>query len=378
MNSSAELADIFPGVSKEAWLDKIRQDLKGREPDSLYWEVEPGIVADPFAHADDFLDLPPSPPQGLLQWAIGEKILIGEDLVVANRQIMEALEGGAEALLLKATRLLDAEALDLLLKGVHLNYIRLYIGGEGVAHGPAAWGAALATLARMRDLSPDSLQGGIAWDPTADTLPDWAYVADYLAYMQETLPRFDAFGLRESADGLYSARSAALLARAHTLLVELSRRGASVEAALARLGLTQLVGVSYFAEIARLRALRLLWPQWRDKCWGLRQEPPLVSAEFAQQAYGDEPFQNLIKTATIAMSAILGGAGCVYARPYDDGRPGDYPPELGRRMARNAQHLLRMESGFEALEDPVSGAYFLEKLTRQFAEKIWSNFQQLT
>ena len=356
-------------------MDKIRQDLKGREPHTLYWEVEPGITADPFAHADDFAGVQPSPAQGPLQWDIGEEIPVGDDPAAANRLIMEALEGGAEALHLNVDRLLDAEALDLLLKGVYLDYIRLHIVGAGVGHGPAAWGAALADLARMRDLSPEALRGGIAWDPAAAAHPDWVYAADYLAFMRETLPRCYAFGLRESSEGLYAERAAALLARAHALATHLEERGASAEAAIERLCLAPLVGSAYFAEIGRLRALRLLWSHWR-KYMGMSEGAPLMSAYFAPQAYGDEPFQNLIKTAIIAMSAVLGGVDGLCARPYDEGLSSGYPPALGRRLARNAQHLLRMESGFENLEDPVRGAYFLEKLTCQFAEKIWTTFQQ--
>lgn len=222
------------------------------------------------------------------------------------------MEGGAEALHLNVDRLLDAEALDLLLKGVYLDYIRLHIVGAGVGHGPAAWGAALADLARMRDLSPEALRGGIAWDPAA-VRPDWAYAADYLAFMGETLPGCYAFGLRESSEGLYAGRAAALLARAHALATHLEERGASAEAAIERLCLTPLVGSAYFAEIGRLRALRLLWSHWR-KYMGMSEGAPLMCAYFAPQAYGDEPFQNLIKTAIIAMSAFWAASmACVRA-----------------------------------------------------------------
>ncbi len=78
----------------------------------------------------------------------------------------------------------------------------------------------------------------------------------------------------------------------------------------------------------------------------------------------------------MAMSAVLGGADRLAVRPFDAGTDApSRPAGFGRRMARNVQHLLKMESFFTELHDPAAGSYYVEKLTLQLAEAAWTKFQ---
>jgi methylmalonyl-CoA mutase len=80
----------------------------------------------------------------------------------------------------------------------------------------------------------------------------------------------------------------------------------------------------------------------------------------------------------MSMSAVLGGADRLTVLPYDAGREAQatYPQAFSRRMARNVQHLLKMESGFDQLADPAAGSYYIETLTRQLAERAWTEFRR--
>jgi methylmalonyl-CoA mutase len=135
------------------------------------------------------------------------------------------------------------------------------------------------------------------------------------------------------------------------------------------------VGTNYFLEIARLRAFRLLWLHVL-KAWNAPATYPTMEAAFHPEAYTDALYNNMVRATTMAMSAVLGGVQRLTVRPYDAGREhlATYPPAFGRRIARNVQHLLKMESGFETLRDPAAGSYYIEKLTRQLAGEAWKKF----
>ena len=132
-------------------------------------------------------------------------------------------------------------------------------------------------------------------------------------------------------------------------------------------------GTLYFVEIARHRAFRLLWLNW-CKAWDLPLVYPDTNAVFAAEAYTDEIYTNMIRATTMAMSAALGGARRITVAPCDTGRLhlSQQSPAFARRIARNVQHLLKMESGIAVLNDPASGSYYIENLTVMLAEKAWS------
>jgi methylmalonyl-CoA mutase len=87
----------------------------------------------------------------------------------------------------------------------------------------------------------------------------------------------------------------------------------------------------------------------------------------------------MIKATTMAMSAVLGGADQLVVTPYDEDREdlSNYPPQFARRIARNIQHLLKMESGFDQLNDPAAGSHYIEHTSIQIAEKSWEIFKNI-
>ena len=97
--SNQNLFSEFAPVSKAEWLARIEKDLKGRPISELTWELPP-LSIDPFAHADDFSELPESLAHTTSNiWDIGEDIeIINSDFKVANKQALIALMGGANAI----------------------------------------------------------------------------------------------------------------------------------------------------------------------------------------------------------------------------------------------------------------------------------------
>ena len=84
----------------------------------------------------------------------------------------------------------------------------------------------------------------------------------------------------------------------------------------------------------------------------------------------------MIKAATQTMAAAIGGADLIYVLPADYQQKGE-STSFSRRIARNVQHLLQMESHLDQVIDPAAGSYYIERLTRHLCEEAWQEFQHI-
>jgi hypothetical protein len=110
------------------------------------------------------------------------------------------------------------------------------------------------------------------------------------------------------------------------------------------------IGPSYFDEIAKLRALRRLHPEAR-----------IIARTTRSDAGGHD---DLVRTTTEAMAAIIGGCDALIVSPFLDG------DALAERLAVNTQHLLREESHFGEVADPAAGSWYIEALTREWMKRL--------
>jgi len=361
----------FPQVSKADWLRQITKDLKDKPLEELNWTMPNGLVVSPFVHADDFDKPPATLSEQPNTWEICEDIRVG-DPAVANRQALDALEGGAEGLCFWLDRPLERTDFEQLLQGIHLDFIGLHFAGTAVSQNPGMVLGLLENLAQQSGLSCTQLKGSLAYDPVpVSKIVDWRYMADLLEYTRDRFPRFKIIkvGVVEETE------LSVLLRNANIYLQKLSERGIPIADIAQVMQFAVPLGKSYFVEIARLRALKLLWFNLLN-AWKAPLQPPFIAVSFQTEAYSDDLYTNMIRATTMAMSAVQGGASRLTVLPYDAGREevASYPQAFGRRIARNVQHLLKMESALDAVADPAAGSYYIETLTEQLAEKAWAEF----
>lgn len=372
----------FPPVSKEQWLAQVAKDLKGRSIQDLYPTSAEGLRIDPFAHADDF----PSPPIPLVQqgnsWEICEHISV-QDPAQANAQALEALEGGAEGVSFELTAPLSGAGLTTLLEGVYIDFIGLHFSGRGVDENPGQVLAGLTNLSQTRGLSTRMLRGTVSYDPAALTtrLVDWRYLADLMAYAEAQFPGFRIIHLdsgQATSTGPVATLSA-LLSRTNHYFQQLTARGVAAADIAAQLHFSLAVHVDYFETIAGIRAFKLLYLNLLD-AWEVPLQPAITAAYFQAGAYTDALHTNMIRATTMAMSAALAGVHRLTVSPYDTGREAQatHSRAFGRRIARNVQHLLKLESRLDQPIDPAAGSYYIEKRSLQLAAETWSRFQKST
>lgn len=364
------LQNVFAPVTRKEWLAQIEKDLKGQNPNSLDWQYNRHLSFSPTAASAEYPPIPQSQ-----NWEIGEQIIVN-DPQTANEQAIEALQFGAEGLHFYLTKMPDEPFMEQLLQGVYLDFVGLHFRGPGVWANPGAILACLSSLCAQNNLSTQQLRGTLGYNPLhQSTLQDWRYLQELIDWAQIQFPKFQIIQLSTDNPNPEEA-IASLLSDANLYLMHLTQSGCSPEKIVAAIHSQLSIGTHYLIEIAKIRAFKLAWMNWTN-AWNITVTPPTVSCVFQKNAYTDALYTNMIKATTMAMSAVLGGANQLVVSPYDEDRENlsNYPSQFARRIARNIQHLLKMESGFDQLSDPAAGSHYIEHLSIQIAEKSWEIFK---
>jgi methylmalonyl-CoA mutase len=152
-------------------------------------------------------------------------------------------------------------------------------------------------------------------------------------------------------------------------LADVTARGMAAADAAARIVFAFAVGSTFFLEIAKLRAARLLWAQ-ACSGFGVPADRALMSID-ARTARANkstyDPYANLLRVTTEAMSAVLGGCRRLYVEPFG----------FDRHLAEHVHHVLREEAHLGVVADAGGGSYYLEMLTDAVARQAWALFQRL-
>jgi methylmalonyl-CoA mutase len=374
---SAVFFSEFPPIGKAEWLAALEKSLKGKMPlADLVWAAEADLHITPLVHADDFPEAPSPLTDAPNNWELSETIQIGANAPEAQAMVQEALHFGVEGLELRFDPSLSSERLTQVLEGVYLDFVGLHLYDVSpTPMPPAAALAALGGLAQFKGVSPTDLHGTVHFNPAAlQGIVDWRYTAEFTNMAAAQFPGFRVL----HADGRHLQATdtieelATLLQYGNLYLTKMHERGLSPAQTANQLHFSIAIGDHYFLEMAKLRAFRQLWLHVLQS-WNAPLQYPYISVSFKPAAYQDDLYTNLIRATTMGMSAVLGGANRLTVLPYDYGREAQasYPPAFGRRMARNVQHLLKMESHLDEAIDAMAGSYYLETLTRQLGEKAW-------
>ncbi|HEY8549488.1 MAG TPA: methylmalonyl-CoA mutase family protein, partial [Vicinamibacterales bacterium] len=123
-------------------------------------------------------------------------------------------------------------------------------------------------------------------------------------------------------------------------------------------------------EIAKLRAARVLCQQVLE-AFGVqpREQPPmrLHARTSLLTASRFDPFTNLLRATTGAMSAALGGADTISVEAFG----------YDTHLAENVPRVLDHEAHLAAVTDPAAGSWFVESLTDSLAREAWTLLQEI-
>jgi methylmalonyl-CoA mutase len=374
MTGTGFLAE-FPAVSTQEWEDVIRKDLKGADYDrKLVWQTGEGFSVKPYYRAEEVSDLeqlnaaPGDFPymrgtRSTPGWNIREEI-VAVDPAEANRAALSVLAAGADEIALCGVRIANDSDLAMLL--VNLENVPLHFHNADEA--------VLRLLAGRLSSRQHGATISTGWEPSAN--PEFA--AKILASSPSAFVPFAIYGDTFEQAGATSSEEIGLsLATAIDFMAEMQQHGLQVNQIANSIAFSFAIGSTFFMQIAKLRAIRMLWARVVESFGGTRD---VARARIhARTSHWNEtiydPHVNILRATSEAMAAVLGGANSITVAPFDECYRS--PDAASRRIARNTQLILRHEAHFARVADPGGGSYFLESLTDSLARRGWELMQEV-
>ncbi len=212
--------------------------------------------------------------------------------------------------------------------------------------------------------------------------PSMRIVGDIIQYASEHMPKFNSISISgyhmQEAGANLVQELAYTLANGREYCRAAIARGMDVDTFAGRLSFFFAIGMNFFMEVAKLRAARLLWSRVMDE-FGPRNPRSRMLRTHCQTSgvslQEQDPYNNVIRTAYEAMSAVLGGTQSLHTNALDEAIA--LPTDFSARIARNTQLILQEETGIADVVDPLAGSYYVEALTAQLAEKAWELMEEI-
>ncbi|MFN4121905.1 MAG: methylmalonyl-CoA mutase family protein [Flavobacteriales bacterium] len=382
----------FNTASREEWLQQLKKDLKKDDVDALLHPLIDGIVTQAYLRNDDRIK-----EHSIVKKTEEKRKLIfhpndweicfsinANDALHANKEALHFLQHGADAIRFTGDQLSNQEELRLLLRNILPDVVSLHF-----SNGEASIAIALMLDQEFSDKEKDAISGSVSFD----FLSEYAFIGHLLygpkdsfsalRHMSDTLkknlPGYHSIAIDVTKFHNAGAKAAQEIALALSI-------GASYGAYYAEQGLwsdfaqksfvNMALDSSYFMNIAKLRAMRLLW-QKMCKAFDNNHDATLrLHTESSQRNKSSHDIHNnLLRLTLESMAAAVGGSDLHICHRHDEG----FVPynRDAMRYALNIQHLLKHESHLDKVLDPAFGAWYIENLTEELMKETWKYFLEL-
>ena len=413
------------GHNKE-WSDIAAKELRGKSLDDLTWKTLEGIDVQPLYTADDTADLPHMggvPGAAPFTRGVKATMYAGRPWTIrqyagfstaeeSNAFYRAALAGGQQGVSVafdlathrgydsdhprvegdvgKAGVAIDSvEDMKILFEGIPLDKVSVsmtmngavipilanfIVTGEEQGHDKSV----LAGTIQNDILKEFMVRNTYVYPPE----PSMRIIADIIGYTSANMPKFNSISISgyhmQEAGADLVQELAFTLADGREYVRTAIAAGMDVDAFAPRLSFFFAIGMNFFMEAAKLRAARLLWsrimaefePQ-NPKSSMLRTHCQTSGVSLQEQ----DPYNNVIRTAYEAMSAVLGGTQSLHTNALDEAIA--LPTDFSSRIARNTQLILQEETGVTNVVDPLAGSYYVETLTHELAEAAWKLIEEV-
>jgi methylmalonyl-CoA mutase N-terminal domain/subunit len=213
--------------------------------------------------------------------------------------------------------------------------------------------------------------------------PSMRIITDIFAFCAKEAPKWNTISV--SGYHIREAGSTALQELAFTLRDGLEYvqwgvdAGLDVDAFVPQLSFFFNAHSDFFEEIAKYRAARKIWAQTmrdrfgakNERSWRLRFHSQTAGVSLTAQ----QPYNNVVRTALQALSAVLGGTNSLHTNSLDEALA--LPTAAAATLALRTQQIIAHESGVANVVDPLGGSYFIEKLTKDMEDGALDYFAQI-
>jgi methylmalonyl-CoA mutase, N-terminal domain len=247
--------------------------------------------------------------------------------------------------------------------------------------------------AERKGIPPEQLAGTIQTDILKEYIAqkEWCFpvdpamrlVTDMIEFCARRMPRWhpvsiSGYHIRE-AGSTAQQELAFTLKDGFTYVEAAIDRGLDVDEFAPRLSFFFNAHVDFFEEIAKFRAARRIWAKEMRDTYGAKDTRSMLMRTHAQTAgvslTAQQPLNNVVRTATEALSAVLGGTQSLHTNSYDEALA--LPTEEAVRIALRTQQVIAHETGVTNTIDPLGGSYFVEALTDRMEAAAYEYFRKV-
>ena len=379
---------------KDAWAESAARELRDRSVEDLVWHTPEGIDVAPVHGPEDVADLPhldtmPGEPPYLRgpratmyagrPWTIRQYagFSTAEESNAFYRRALDAGQQGVSVAFDLATHrgydsdhdrvegdvgkagvaIDSVEDMKILFDGIPLDQVSVSMTMNGAVI-PVL--ASFIVAGEEQGADRAALSGTIQNDILKEFMvrntyiyppePSMRIVADIIDYTSREMPRFNSISISgyhmQEAGATLVQELAFTLADGKEYVRAAVDRGMNVDAFAGRLSFFFAIGMNFFMEAAKLRAARVLWHEImqpfgprKPQSSMLRTHCQTSGVSLAEQ----DPYNNVVRTAYEAMSAVLGGTQSLHTNSFDEAMA--LPSDLSSRIARNTQLILQHETG---------------------------------
>ncbi len=396
MSQTTKLMGEFAEVSTQSWEAVIAKDLKGADYDKkLVYKSLEGFAVRPYYRAEDlekikFLGSKPGQfpyvrgTKASGGWKVAQSITV-KCAKEANTLALDYLNRGAELInFIINDKEFSATDLETLLQGIYIEVAELSFSG-----------CAARKVAELfidyldaRGADPERVFASFGIDPLKRASMKGRVCSDALASIAPLVKRAAKYKrvrivsvggvLFDNCGADVAQQLAYTLSMAHEYVVLGLEAGLTIDEIAPAIRFTMPVGVNYFMEIAKFRALRMMWATITasyspSRGCSSKARVHAITSAWNQTIY--DPYVNMLRGTTESMSAVIAGVDSLEVLPFDSCYA--EPSEFSSRIARNTQILLKEESHLEQVADPAGGSYYIETLTDLLATKAWELFKEV-
>ncbi len=207
--------------------------------------------------------------------------------------------------------------------------------------------------------------------------PSMRIIADIIEYTSAEMPKFNSISISgyhmQEAGANLVQELAYTLADGREYVRAAIARGMDVDRFAGRLSFFFAIGMNFFMEAAKLRAARLMWHDIMQEFEPKNPKSSILRTHCQTSGVSlqeQDPYNNVVRTAYEAMSAVLGGTQSLHTNALDEAIA--LPTDFSARIARNTQLILQEETGVTNVVDPLAGSYYVEKLTHDLMSQAWT------
>lgn len=378
-DKNKSLFSEFNPVSKHDWMEKVTIDLKGEDFNrKLVWKNLSKISIDPFYTIEDSKDY-------LKNTGKNSQSLVNYRLIAAccndsgNALALKAVEEGMNGLLFKTCENCKASEL---LEGINLNEVSVsfILGNNAVAFAKDFF-----SFVNVNNIAANNLKGYFDTQLISNYVTTGNLNSNSVDYLAELVklakgyPNFKAITISGSEyldSGANQVQEIAYTLNSLVFIIEkLTEKGIEIQTIFNKLNFKFAVGSEYFVEIGKFRAFNNLLAEIAYK-YGVAEFSKTLNAKTAIWSKSiTDAHTNLLRATTEAMSAILGNVDGILIDAYD--KEFNNPSDFSSRIAGNISTILKEESYFGKVSNPVDGSYYIEEVTIKLAEKALELFKEI-